>query len=217
MCSDCGKCESRNSFMRGDSDIGHPQKSGQNRQEWSGRKAPALRSCRDSAESFISSLADFCPVVQVPCPGASQIHPVCLSPPAAGLEVWGSHSRTFPFLLRGKIMGEERVPFNAVSIQDEKLSWLQNYLKIQVGFTKHPLLVWLGLCWLKGQVTLPWKRWIIKLSKKWMEKEGYIFLKAQVLSFLQFLCFSNFFFKRQKCASERKRPDSCSKTIPTLL
>lgn len=38
-----------------------------------------------------------------------------------------THSGTFPFLPRGEILGEERVPLNAVFMQDEKLFWPQNY------------------------------------------------------------------------------------------
>lgn len=52
MCSNRGKCESRSSFMRGDSDIGHPQKSGQNSE---GRVAGKHLHCRAEwlMESFI--------------------------------------------------------------------------------------------------------------------------------------------------------------------
>lgn len=112
----------------------------------------------------------------------------------AGLGVWGSHSGTFPFLPRGEIQGEEWFPFNAVFIQDEKMFWPQNYLKIQVGFTKHPLLAWLGFCWLKGQLILPWKRWITKLGPKWMEK-GLQFSKSPSIVFFTVPIISIFFFK----------------------
>lgn len=60
------------------------------------------------------------------CKSHPQEHPKSiqsLSLPAAGLGVWGSHSGSFPFLPRGEIFGEERVPFHAVFIQDENLFW----------------------------------------------------------------------------------------------
>lgn len=182
MCSNRGKRESRSSFTRDDSDIGHPWKCGQNSQEYSDGdgKAPALQSWGDSAGEFHLQPLRFSPVMQAPSPGASQIHLVLPSPEAESLQVWGSHSDTFSFFPEVKF----GVPFNA----GWKSVLVTKLCKNPDGFHQTSLASMVRMMLTVGTADSALERWMIGLGQKGMEKDSYNFLKYGILSWVFLLC-----------------------------